>query len=187
MSQIHLPPHHSAFHDGRQVVRIFQGTTRVWPEVVPATASTVIAGKNVVVPHFDVELEKGVTNVFPPKWRTPQDSSRAPYSAGEPPYGYPDLFMTFRVDRIDNATGPVSMNVGAVPYPSQPLQGDVLHSCYFAFNFTGLTVGAFYSKRVSTSIGWDDFKPEDANMVWMGDLTNATKVYLTNVTFMLTW
>ena len=187
MSHIHLPSHHSAFHDGHQVVRMFQGTTRVWPEVVPATASTVIAGKNVVVPHFDVELEKGVTNVFPPKWRTPQDSSRAPYSAGEPPYGYPELFMTFRVDRIDNATGPVSMNVGAVPYPGQPLQGDVAHSCYFSYTFNGLTAGAFYSQRVTTANGWDDFKPGDANLVFMGELTNATKVYLTNCTFMLTW
>jgi hypothetical protein len=187
MPQVHLPPHHSAFHGGRQVVRVYQGTTQVWPVVVSTAASTVIAGQNVVVPHFDVELEQGVTNVFPPKWRTPQNQSRAPYSAGEPPYGYPELYMTFRVARIDNATGPVSMKIGVVPYPGQPLQADTRTSTYFSYQFDNLAVGSFYAQRTSTSVGWDDFKPEDANLVWMGELTNATKVYLTNVTMMLTW
>lgn len=95
--------------------------------------------------------------------------------------------MTFRVARIDNATGPVSMKIGVVPYPGQPLQADTRTSTYFSYQFDNLTVGSFYAQRTTTSVGWDDFKPEDANLIWMGELVNATKVYLTNCSMMLTW
>jgi hypothetical protein len=155
--------------------------------VVSAAASTTIVGRNQVVPHFDVELVKDVPQTFPPKWKLPQNRSEAPYSAGYPPYGMPNLFVTFRVDRIDGATGNVGIKFGVAPYPGQPAGATADVSAFFSYSFDNLILGRFYKANAASAMSWADFAPDDANLVWCGELTNATKVFLNTMTFVLNW
>jgi hypothetical protein len=187
MPQVHLPDHHSAFNDGTQIAVIYQGSVRVWPAVVDRTASAIIAGRNVIVPHFDLVLTQGVNETFPPKWRTPQNTGDVPYTAGMPPYGYPYLQVMFRVDHVENQAGPVGLSFGVVPYDVNNLDTTAQRSCFFSYAFNDVKPGRFYGSNVVTSQGWDDFKPGDANFIWRGELTGATKIFLTNVTMLLNW
>jgi hypothetical protein len=187
MTVIKSQDYHSAYHNYQQVAAIYQGTTKVWPPLISTVASSDIVGRNQVVPHFDVELVRGVPNLFPPKWKLPQNRGEAPYSAGYPPYGFPFLFTTFRVERIDGATGPVSMKFGIAPYPGTPIQATSDISGQFAYSFDNLILGQFYKSNVSTANSWSDLPPDDANFIWCGELVNANKVFLTNMTFVLNW
>jgi hypothetical protein len=134
MPVINAHNYHSAFNDGTQIVNIYQGTVRVWPEVVDRTASTVIAGRNVIVPHFDLVLTQGVNETFPPKWRTPQNVGDVPYTAGMPPYGFPLLQVMFRVDHVENQAGPVGLSFGVVPYDVNNLEATAQRSCFFSYS-----------------------------------------------------
>jgi len=128
-----------------------------------------------------------VPQTFPPKWKMPQNRSEAPYSAGYPPYGIPSLFCTFRVERIEGATGNVGIKFGVAPFPGQPAGATADASAFFAYSFDNLILGAFYKANAVSVMSWADFAPDDSNLVWCGELTNASKVFLTNMTFVLNW
>jgi hypothetical protein len=187
MTQVHLPDYHSAFNNGTQIAVIYQGSVRVWPAVVDRTASAIIAGRNVIVPHFDLVLTQGVNETFPPKWRTPQNTSDVPYTAGMPPYGFPLLQVMFRVDHVENQAGPVGLSFGVVPYDVNNLAATAQQSCFFSYAFNDVKPGRFYGDNVITSNSWFDLKPDTANFIWRGELTGATKIYLTNITCFLNW
>jgi len=187
MPVINAHNYHSAFNNGTQIATIYQGAVRVWPEVVDRTASAIIAGRNVIVPHFDLVLTQGVNETFPPKWKTPQDTSNAPYSAGMPPYGLPNLQVMFRVDHVENQAGPVGLSFGVVPYDVNNLLATARQSCFFAYEFNDVKPGKFYGDNVGSGINWYDFRPDLANFIWRGELTGATKIFLTNVTMQLNW
>jgi hypothetical protein len=187
MPVIDAAAYHSAFNNGQQVAAIYQGATKVWPPAVSTAASQTIFGRDQVVPHFDVELVRGAPQTFPPKWKMPQNRGDAPYSAGFPPYGVPNLFVTFRVERIEGATGSVGVKFAVAPYPGQPIGATADVSGFFSYSFNNLILGKFYRANAASIMSWADFAPEDANLVWCGELTNATKVFLTNMTFVLNW
>jgi hypothetical protein len=187
MPVINAAVHHSAFNNGQQIAAIYQGTTKVWPPVVSTAASQNIVGRDQVVPHFDVELVKGVPQTFPPKWKMPQNRSEAPYSAGYPPYGIPNLFCTFRVERIEGATGNVGIKFGVAPFPGQPAGATADASAFFAYSFDNLILGKFYRANATSVMSWADFAPDDSNLVFCGEVQNANKVFLTNMTFVLNW
>jgi hypothetical protein len=81
----------------------------------------------------------------------------------------------------------VTLKFGVVPYPGQPAGATADVSAFFSYSFDSLILGEFYKANVSSNQNWADFAPEDANLVWCGELINATKVFLTNMTFVLNW
>ena len=182
MPQINLKNMTAAFHNGKQVLSLYQGPTKIWPEAPTAAVS---GGQNVSSPVFDVVIEKGVTKAYSSHYTLPGRND-APFSAGMAPYGFPMLAVKFYVAAIEGATGPVHIKFGIMRYPGQDLQPGSENACFFCVD-TDITPGQFYSFRLGTTMGWDNVAPESSDIETQGEVTGATKVMLTNLSIALTW